>query len=82
MYTEHVPSLVHTSEQCRNPQTHIMLGFQNYKYVQLLYHTRTLNSICYACLVLVKNNDLESINVIQISTVMRASFFAKYSHNH
>lgn len=52
-----------------------MFDFQNYKYVQLSYHT--LNSICYACLVLVKNNDLESINLIQISSVMRASFFCK-----
>lgn len=50
-----------------------MFDFQYYKYVQLSYHT--LNSICYACLVLVKNNDLESINLIQISSVMRASVF-------
>lgn len=52
-----------------------MFDFQYYKYVQLSYHT--LNSICYACLVLMKNNDLESINLIQISSVMRALFFCK-----
>lgn len=55
-----------------------MFDFQYYKYVQLSYMYHTLNSICYACLVLVKNNDLESINLIQISSVMRASgFFCK-----
>lgn len=57
-----------------------MFDFQYYKYVQLSYHT--LNSICYACLILVKNNDLESINLIQISSVMRALFFCKiFTHS-